>query len=56
MFEYSTTPSRFVALDIHKEYLVAVGVNARAETVLGLQRMSNSSAAPMKFPAQTVPI
>ena len=27
------TASRFIALDIHKEYFVALGVNAKHETV-----------------------
>lgn len=36
MSEYSTvSPSRFIALDIHKAYFVAAGVNAQRETVLG---------------------
>jgi transposase len=35
------TASRFIALDIHKEYFVALGVNAKHETVYGPQRVAN---------------
>jgi transposase len=35
------TPTRFVGLDIHKEYFVAVGVNVEREVVFGPQRVSN---------------
>jgi transposase len=38
MAESST---RFFGLDIHKEYFVAVGVNAQREVVFGPQRVSN---------------
>ena len=31
----SATPSRFIGLDIHKHYLVAIGVDARQEQVFG---------------------
>ena len=31
----SATPSRFIGLDIHKYYLVAIGVNAQQEQVFG---------------------
>ena len=34
-------PKRFFGLDIHKEYFVAVGVNAQREVVFGPQRVSN---------------
>jgi transposase len=34
-------PTRFFGLDIHKEYFVAVGVNAQREVVFGPQRVSN---------------
>jgi len=34
-------PSRFFGLDIHKEYFVAVGVNAQREVVFCPQRVSN---------------
>lgn len=34
-------PTRFVGLDIHKEYFVATGVNALQEIVFGLQRVDN---------------
>lgn len=33
-------PTRFIGLDIHKEYFVAVGVNAEKQIVLGPQRAS----------------
>ena len=33
--------TRFLGLDIHKEYLVAVAVNREHETVFGPQRISN---------------
>ena len=35
-----TSPERFIALDIHKHYFVAVGVNAKREQILGPQRMA----------------
>ncbi|NJC97238.1 MAG: IS110 family transposase [Anaerolineae bacterium] len=35
------SPKRFFGLDIHKEYFVAVGVNAQREIVFGPQRVSN---------------
>ena len=35
------SPTRFFGLDIHKEYFVAVGVNAQREIVFGPQRVSN---------------
>ena len=35
------SPTRFFGLDIHKEYFVAVGVNAQREVVFGPQRVSN---------------
>jgi transposase len=31
----TTTPARFIGLDIHKHYLVAAGVNAQKEVVFG---------------------
>lgn len=34
-------PTQFFGLDIHKEYFVAVGVNAQREVVFGPQRVSN---------------
>ena len=34
-------PTRFIGLDIHKEYFVAVGVNVEREVVFGPQRVSN---------------
>ena len=34
------TPTRFIGLDVHKHYLVAVGVDARPEPDLGPQRGS----------------
>lgn len=34
-------PARFIGLDIHKEYFVAVGVNSEREVVFGPQRVSN---------------
>ncbi len=34
-------PTRFVGLDIHKEYFVATGVNAQQEIVFGPQRVDN---------------
>jgi transposase len=38
----TTTPTRFIGLDIHKEYFVASGVNAKQETVFGPQRVPNT--------------
>jgi transposase len=37
----TTAPTRFMGLDIHKEYFVAVGVNAQREVVFGPRRISN---------------
>lgn len=37
--EPSLTPLRFIGLDLHKHYLVAVGVDARRQRVLGPQRV-----------------
>jgi len=37
----ANSPTRFFGLDIHKEYFVAVGVNADREVVFGPQRVSN---------------
>ncbi len=37
----ANAPTRFVGLDIHKEYFIAVGVNAQREVVFGPQRVSN---------------
>jgi transposase len=34
-------PTRFFGLDVHKEYFVAVGVDAQREVVFGPQRVSN---------------
>lgn len=34
-------PNRFIGLDIHKEYFVAVGVNLKREIVFGPQKASN---------------
>jgi transposase len=35
------SPTRFIGLDVHKEYFVALGVNAEREVVFGPQRVSN---------------
>jgi transposase len=35
------TPTRFVALDVHKHYFVAVGVNRDKQTVYGPRKLSN---------------
>ena len=34
-------PQRFIGLDIHRDYFVAVGVDARLEPVFGPQTVSN---------------
>jgi hypothetical protein len=34
------SPTRFVGLDIHKEYFVAIGVNQQREVVFGPRRVS----------------
>lgn len=34
-------PKRFIGLDIHKEYFVAIGVNPQREVVFGPQKVSN---------------
>lgn len=33
-------PTRFIGLDIHKHYLVAVGVDAQQQVVFGFQRVA----------------
>jgi transposase len=35
-----TAPTRFIGLDIHKHYLVAVGVDVKQQTVFGPQRVA----------------
>jgi transposase len=37
----ANSPTRFFGLDIHKEYFIAVGVNAQREVVFGPQKGSN---------------
>ena len=37
-----STPSRFIGLDIHKYYLVAIGVDAQQNQVFGPQRVQLS--------------
>ena len=32
-------PARFIGLDVHKHYLIAIGVNAQMEQVYGPQRV-----------------
>ncbi len=39
MSEAQSTPTRFIGLDIHKEYLVATGVNAVQEQIFGPHRV-----------------
>ncbi len=39
MSEENTTPTRFIGLDIHKHYLVAIGVDAQLNQVFGPQRV-----------------
>lgn len=34
------SPTRFIGLDIHKEYFFAVGVNQQQEVVFGPRRVS----------------
>jgi transposase len=41
MIQYSTTPQRFIGLDVHRDYFVAAGVNAQQVTVFGPQRVPN---------------
>jgi hypothetical protein len=35
----NTIPARFIGLDIHKHYFVAVGVNSQQEQIFGPQRI-----------------
>ena len=42
MSDVETIPKRFLGLDLHKEYLLAVGVDAELKTVLGPQRVEFS--------------
>ena len=44
MEKTTAVPVRFIGLDIHKKYIVAIGVNADQETVFG----------PFQFPVQTL--
>ncbi len=39
MSEEKTAPSRFIGLDVHKHYLIAIGVDAELNQVLGPQRV-----------------
>jgi transposase len=39
-------PTRFIGLDIHKHYLVAVGVDAQQQTVFGPQRVAYTHLTP----------
>ncbi len=39
-------PTRFVGLDIHKHYLVAVGVDAARTVVFGPQRVAYTHLTP----------
>src|SRR5664279_6010934 len=34
-------PQRYIGLDIHKEYFVAIGVNPQREVIFGPQKVSN---------------
>jgi len=34
-------PKRYIGLDIHKEYFVAIGVNPQREVIFGPQKVSN---------------
>lgn len=36
----SPTPERYIGLDIHKEFLVAIGVNAEQEPVFGPHKVT----------------
>jgi transposase len=45
MSNTSTLASRFIGLDIHKEYFVAAGVNAEQEPVFGPMRITNGQLA-----------
>ncbi len=40
MLQEPLSPTRFIGLDIHKHYLVAVGVDATKTVVFGPQRVS----------------
>jgi transposase len=42
MSQEKLVPTRFIGLDIHKQYFVAAGVNAQQEQVFGPQRVSNA--------------
>jgi hypothetical protein len=39
-------PTRFIGLDIHKHYLVAVGVDAQQQVVFGPQRVAYTHLTP----------
>jgi len=43
MSEEKTVPSRFIGLDVHKHYLIAIGVDAELNQVLGPQRVQLSN-------------
>jgi len=46
MTEKETVPKRFIGLDIHKHYLVAVGVDADLNPILGPQRVEFLNLGP----------
>jgi hypothetical protein len=39
MFHPDTTPQRFLGLDVHKHYLIAIGVDADAHPIYGPRRV-----------------
>jgi transposase len=41
MLQPNPVPSRFIGLDVHRDYFVAAGVNAQKVTVFGPQRVPN---------------
>jgi transposase len=43
MSEEKAVPSRFIGLDVHKHYLIAIGVDAELNQVLGPQRVQLSN-------------
>jgi hypothetical protein len=55
----NTIPARFIGLDIHKHYIVAVGVSSQQEQIFGPQRIPinrNSSPIPADTPASSIRI
>ena len=45
MLEQSVEPTRFIGMDIHKNFCVAIGVNRKLETVYGAHKIYTEDLA-----------